>query len=111
MHELAITESLIAAAEAEARRHAARRIAKVKLKVGEFTGVAPEALQFCFEVARRGTLAEGAELEIEFVPLRKRCPACAKISDGGFEFRCPVCRAAVEVLSGRELQIEYLELG
>ena len=40
-----------------------------------------------FEVARQAMLAGEAELEIELVALRKRCPACDKIS-GGFDFFC-----------------------
>lgn len=110
MHELAIIESVIELAEREARKHNAARITKIKLRIGEFTGVVAEALLFAFEAIRDGTLAGEAALEIERVPLRKRCPACGKISDGGFEFFCADCRAPVEILSGREMQIDYLEL-
>jgi hydrogenase nickel incorporation protein HypA/HybF len=110
MHELAIIESVIELAEREARQHDAARITKIKLRIGEFTGVVAEALEFAFEVAREGTLADAAVLEIERVPLRKRCPACGKMDDGGFAFFCADCRAPVEILSGREMQIEYVEL-
>jgi hydrogenase nickel incorporation protein HypA/HybF len=110
MHELAITENIIAIAEAAARDEGATRITGIKVKIGEFTGVVPEALDFSFSVAKQGTLAENASLEIEFVPLRKRCSACDKISEGGFDFWCRDCQIPVEIISGRELQIEYVEM-
>lgn len=110
MHELAITESIIAIAETAARENGAAHITRIKVRIGEFTGIVREALEFCFEVARQGTLAETATLEVEVVPLRKRCSACDKISEGGFDFFCPDCRMPVEILAGRELQIDFIDL-
>lgn len=62
------------------------------------------------KAARQKLLAEAAGLESKLMPLRQRCPACDKISNGGFDLVGADCRAAVETLSGRELQIEYLGL-
>ena len=112
MHELAMTQSIIELVEAEARKHGSVRVDKVKLKIGEFTGVVKEALEFSFDVIKAGTLAEFAELEIEVVPLRKRCGCCDTVfgSTGDFDFFCPDCSGPVEIVSGRELQIEYIDL-
>jgi hydrogenase nickel incorporation protein HypA/HybF len=110
MHELAITMNILELAEREARKHKAQRINKIKLKIGEFTGVVREALEFAFEVARQGTMAEQATLDIEIVPLRKKCPVCGKESGGGYDFFCADCQTAVEIVSGREMQVEYVDL-
>lgn len=112
MHELAMTQGIVDAVEAEARKHGADRVNKIKLRIGEFTGVVKEALEFSFDVIKAGTLVESAELEIEVVPLRKRCACCDAVfgSNGDFAFFCPECGGAVEIVSGRELQIEYIDL-
>ena len=110
MHELAITGSIIAIAEKAAREAGSARITKIRVKIGEFTGIVREALEFSFEVARQGTLAETASFDIELVPLRKRCTACGRITQGGFDFSCAECRMPVEILSGRELQVDSVDV-
>lgn len=112
MHEIAMTESIIEMAEAEARKHGSDRIDSIKLRIGQFTGVVKEALEFAFDAARHGTLAEKAELYIEIVPMRLKCRLCDKVfsSDGHFDFFCPDCDQPGDIISGRELQIEYIDL-
>lgn len=112
MHELSIAQSIIDIAVAEARKHNAPAIEAIKLRLGEFTGVVREALEFGFEIARRGTPAETATLLVEMIPLETRCPQCGltgrPVDD--FCFLCSACRGPVEIISGREMQVEYLEL-
>ena len=112
MHELALTQSVMETVLAEAEKHRARVVNRVKLLIGEFTGVARESLEFCFEVVKRGTLAESALLEIEMVPLVKNCPNCHSTleTEQAYDFLCPRCGGQLEIVSGRELQIEYIDL-
>ena len=112
MHEMAITQGILEIAEREAAKHNAVCISRIKLRIGEFTGVVREALEFSFEVIKHGTLAENAELEIEVVKLCKRCPSCDEVfeSKDQFDFFCPRCNAPAEIISGREMQIEYIDL-
>ena len=51
-------------------------IARINLRIGKLSAVVPESLRFCFEVATRGTAAEGADLSIEEVPVVARCTDC-----------------------------------
>ncbi len=112
MHELSLAQAVVEIAEAEAKKHSAPAVATVKLRLGEFTGVVREALEFGFEFARRGTVAEGAHLVVESVPLRTRCPQCKTVgrSIEDFCLICPTCGGAVEIISGREMEVEYVEL-
>jgi hydrogenase nickel incorporation protein HypA/HybF len=112
MHELAITQGILEIAEREAAKHNSVCITRIKLRIGEFTGVVREALEFSFEVIKQGTIAENAELEIEVVKLCKRCPSCDEVfeSKDQFDFFCPRCNAPAEIISGREMQIEYIDL-
>ena len=112
MHELSLVMSIIEISEATAREHRAVSIRTIKVRLGEFTSVAREALAFSFEVARRGTLAEHATLEIEDVPLVVRCAACGSVARpaGDICLLCLDCGLPLQVISGEELQIEYIEL-
>lgn len=112
MHELSIAQSVIELIESEAARHAARRIRKVRLVVGEMSAVVPEALQFCFEVASEGTVAEGAGLEIEKRPLKARCKSCGReFAVQDYTFICPSCGGYhTETISGNELYVDCIEI-
>jgi hydrogenase nickel incorporation protein HypA/HybF len=112
MHELAMTQSIIELVEAEARKHGSDRIDEIKLRIGQFTGVVKEALEFAFDAVKHGTLAEEAQLHIEIVPMRMKCKPCDRdfSPNGDLDFFCPLCARPAEIVSGRELQIEYIEL-
>lgn len=112
MHEMAIMQSILDIAEGEARKHGSKRINRIKLKIGEFRGVVKDALEFSFDVLRVNTPAENAELEIETVPIRAECPNCSDvdISINDFTMICPNCGAILSITSGREMEIEYLDL-
>jgi len=58
--------SLIDAACDVATRHE-RKILRVFVRIGEVSGVSPDALRFSFDLAAEGTLADGSALEIENV--------------------------------------------
>ncbi len=112
MHEISIAQSIIEIAEAKAREEHSRCIQVIKIRLGEFTTVVREALEFAFDVARQDTLAENARLEIESVPMIVRCVACGPVTDPVREFCliCPQCGLPLEVVSGEELQVEYIDV-
>jgi hydrogenase nickel incorporation protein HypA/HybF len=76
MHEISIAESIVQIAEAKAREQNARSIQVIKLRLGTFTTIVPDALQFAFEICRQGTLSRDARLDIEIVPMVVRCVVC-----------------------------------
>lgn len=112
MHEISIAESIIEIAEQQARAQNARSIQIIKLRLGEFTTIVREALELAFEIARQGTLADHACLEIETVSTVVRCAVCDKATQpvAGICLICAVCGFPMEIISGEELQIEYIEV-
>lgn len=112
MHEMAIAESILDIALDYAKQNQAKRIAEVGLKLGEMAGVEEESLRFCFASVVQDTLADGAKLQIEHVPLVGRCLSCGKEQRiEHYAFTCPWCKQGVlEIVSGRELQVAYLEV-
>jgi len=112
MHEMSIVESLLTAVFAEAERHGARRVRRVKLRVGKLQQIIPDSLQFCYDIATQGTPAEGSQLDLEEVPITARCRRCGQVFEvEEFLFLCPACHVAdVETCTGNELILETLEL-
>lgn len=78
MHELAVCQGLLAEAERVARDHGAARVTRLVLTIGPLSGVEAPLLERAFTIARAGTMAEGAALEITRAPVVVWCPECAR---------------------------------
>lgn len=109
LHELSIAEAII---DVAARQADGRRVTKVRVQVGRLRQVVPSALDFSFGLVAEGTPVEGAELEMEEVPVSARCGACGW--RGGlpdFPLQCRACGSPEpEILAGEELLVESLDL-
>jgi hydrogenase nickel incorporation protein HypA/HybF len=105
MHETAIVEGLMRILEQQAARHGAERILRVRVPVGRLRAVEPAQLVSCFEMFAEGTIADGASLAIEEVPVRARCKACGtEFEVPRYRFECPGCAGGdVAVIQGQEL--------
>ena len=112
MHEMALTESIVEIACEEARKQSAARVTRVRLAVGQLSHAEPDALTFCFAAVAAGTLAEGAELEIERTPGAGWCLDCGKTVALAERFgACPECgKYRVQMTAGDELKIRELEI-
>ena len=76
MHELAITEGIMNAAVPAAESAGAKKILEIRLKIGELSGVLPEYIQYYFNIISKGTVAEGAKLVSQTIPVQIKCPDC-----------------------------------
>jgi hydrogenase nickel incorporation protein HypA/HybF len=112
MHELGICRSLIdVALAAMAERGTSGPAKSLQVEIGRFTAVVPDSLRFYFDVLSRGTLLEGAELEIESIPLRTRCRSCAQEAEPELpSLLCLTCDGVVEVVAGRELRLVSIDV-
>lgn len=113
MHELSVALSLVQAADRAAKRAGAERVNFLRVRIGTMAGVVPEALQFGYEVATRGTLLEGSALRIETVPVAVYCAECDEEREmpALHGFRCPVCRStAARIVRGKELEVLDMEV-
>lgn len=112
MHELSIAQALVEQIEAHARAHAARGVGRVVVRVGVLSGVEANLLATAFPLAAAGSLAESAELVLESLPARGRCPACnAEFEAPANRLVCPHCGEwRTELVAGDELLLASLEL-
>lgn len=112
MHEVGIIQSTLELAERSARDSGARQIHRLRLRVGQMTGVVREALEFAFEVVRQGTMAAEATLEVESVPAACWCRRCqAEFASDDMIYVCPQCgQLSSELRRGLELELASLEI-
>ena len=112
MHELAITQSILDIAEKVAREHGATRVKTVHIKLGEYSGVVPQCVQDYFDVISQGTIAQGAVLDIQRLPVVIHCLDCNQDSPiDRRHVRCPQCGSThLKLIQGREFYIESLEV-
>jgi hydrogenase nickel incorporation protein HypA/HybF len=108
VHELAITESVVAAV---AERTGDARVTRVVLEVGCLSGVVPDSVAFCFDLCTQGTTLEGATLDIVSVPAHGRCLACAAELEVRDPLACCACGGVPHDLTGgQELRIKEVEV-
>ena len=108
MHELAITDSLVAGV---CERIEDARVTRVVLLIGSLSGVVPDAVRFCFDVCAKGTQLEGASLEIVEIPARGRCRDCGSHFDlQDILTLCHCGSSNFEMLSGAELKVQEVEV-
>lgn len=112
MHEVGLMQQALEIALEHAAQHKAQGICRITLRVGALSGVVPEALSFAFEVLTRGTIAEGADLEMETVPVICFCAACEQeFSPPDLFYECPRCQQlSTQVRRGQELEVASLEV-
>jgi hydrogenase nickel incorporation protein HypA/HybF len=114
MHEVSLAHTIVLIAEDYAKRNGASNITTVGLRVGELSGVVPEALKTAFEVAKRDTLAKHAQLQIVKVPIVAFCQNCQhefEVTSLSGIASCSNCGTlSREIKQGQELDVSYLEV-
>ena len=112
MHEASAAEALVKMASEEATAHGAARVTRINLVVGETTGYMRESLEFYIAASAKGTVAEGADLDIRYVKPLLRCPSCGlEFARARFTFDCPNCGAqGVMTKAGNEFFVDSIEI-
>ena len=112
MHEVAIAQEILDIVDQTARQYKAERVTLVKLRIGKFTSIVRDALDFALEALKVDTLSRDARFEIETVALHTRCLQCRQdfpeMED--YQFICSECGGTLEILAGRELEIATIDV-
>ncbi len=92
MHELGLVKGALDTAFAEAQRAGAKRITALNLILQDDGHIDPAALALHFETMARGTLAEGAQLNVDRRACEQQCWSCGiRYASKELEFVCPHC--------------------
>jgi hydrogenase nickel incorporation protein HypA/HybF len=68
MHETHLIDPVIKGICEHAKKEGAQKVTTVRLKIGQFLGVKEDSFRETFTVLSKGTLLEGAKLEVIFFP-------------------------------------------
>jgi hydrogenase nickel incorporation protein HypA/HybF len=112
MHEISVCRGLMAEVERIAAAHGAASVRRIAVAVGPLSGVEAVLLERAFAVVRNGTVAGGATLEVERIPVVVWCETCRE------EHPVPINRmlcgrcggSAVQLRRGAELLLKQIEL-
>ena len=99
MHERAATESLLHTALRAAEEGRAKKVLKIRISIGRYSGILQEYVSKYYEIAARGTIAAEAELEFRYLPVWLCCTKCGTkwtagvLEDGTVDEKsvCPSC--------------------
>jgi len=85
---------------------------RVLVQIGPLSGVEAELLAQAFPIAIAGSVADGAELVMETLPIRVRCQSCGAESEAGANrLICGDCGDwHTTLISGDEMLLASLEL-
>lgn len=108
MHELGLTQEIVAIASDHAHGAKVRRLV---LEIGKLSAVLPDAVRFCFEMCAAETPLEGAELVILEPAGVARCRACG----GEVILERPLGACAcggieLDWISGEQVRIKEMEI-
>jgi hydrogenase nickel incorporation protein HypA/HybF len=109
---MSIALNLVDLAIKTAQQNKAKKINSMILELGTLAGVVREALEFCFESACKGTMAEGATLEIVTIQGEAQCDQCGhQFNCNQIALPCPKCGEIVfNIQGGKELKLKSVNV-
>ena len=110
MHEASIVASLMERVQAEAAAHGAVAVHRLRLRLGEMSGVEAALLAAAYEIFRERSICAGAELEIVPVAARWGCPSCGTALAPGGALRCGECGGPARLEAGDEIVLDRIEM-
>lgn len=110
MHEYSIVQALMERVQREVDAHGASAVRRLRVRIGELSGVEAELLAAAYQVFRQHSVCAGAELDIVPVSARWVCPSCDRTIRRGEILRCPECARPARLAAGDEIVLERVEL-
>ncbi len=112
MHELAVTENLLALVCQNAEKAHATKVTDIYLKIGQLSSIVDDSIQFYWEMISKNTICQQAQLHFNRIPASFKCQNC------GHEFimaemlqPCPNCTSSnIRLCAGDEFQVESIEV-
>jgi len=110
MHEYSLVLSLIERVEQEMKTHHATAAHRIKVSVGEFSGVEADLLESAYEIARESSMLKDTELVITRVAARWCCSRCNHDVDSRQSLICDTCGSQAKLVEGGDILFESVEL-
>lgn len=108
MHELGITQNIVAIVSEHAQ---GAKVQRVVLEIGQLSAILPDSIKFCFDVCTQGTVLVGAILEIREIPGLALCRECGAEIHLNKPFGVCSCGSVqLDLIAGEELKIKEIEI-
>jgi hydrogenase nickel incorporation protein HypA/HybF len=112
MHELSVTENILEISLRHAKSANANHIDVLFLKIGEYSSIVDESVQFYWDIITKGTIAEGSKLQFTRIPAEFLCLDCNQEylpRDG--QYICPNCNSKnIKLIKGNEFYLESIDV-
>ena len=121
MHEVAVISNIVDAILSKLEEYDVVKVEGVNLIIGDLTSLGFEQLEFAYEIVTRGTILEGAELNIEREEVQVKCHNCGYAGPpDNFDsdlidhtipiLACPKCGGGVEITAGEACGVKDIEI-
>jgi len=119
MHELSMADAIVKTVIEAAEKNDALEILEVTIEVGQMTMLNPEQLKFMLEVLSEDTLLNGAEFNMELIPIEIECLSCGFKGEADSEeldhyvpvINCPNCEEKnMNIIAGRECNVKNIKI-
>lgn len=112
MHELSVTESILAIAVKHAGLAGADRVTDIHITIGQLSSIVDDSVQFYWDFVAEKTICEGARLHFTRIPTRLACQSCGnEYSLESVLEPCPACGSLrIKVVSGEEFWVDSIEI-
>ena len=129
MHEMSLVQGLFAQIKEVAKSHKAKKISKVVVQIGPFSGVVTESFSFAFDVLKEEELLlKDAKLQLLLPDPTFMCSHCSQKIDGSkittqerensfhnhllfHDIKCPVCKQGLLYpYGGDEILLTQIEM-
>lgn len=114
MHELSIMKNILEVVLEYGVQARAQKISRININAGAFTEFVPRYAQLYFDMISQNTIAEKAKIHINTTPAIVKCRLCGQETEIDIKHlikTCTNCRSEqIELIAGRELQIDSIEI-
>ncbi|MQN01361.1 MAG: hydrogenase maturation nickel metallochaperone HypA [Lachnospiraceae bacterium] len=111
MHELSYMMRMVDTALEACKKNDLKKVTEMEISVGEATGLIPHYLKDYYPKCVKGTILEGSDLTVHFIPVMAKCSDCGSEYQPSKEndYRCPNCKSFKAVIvHGREFTLNRL---
>ena len=115
MHELSVTNGIYQIVLKHAEKDNVKKVLFVNLEIGALSDLQNEWIQRYFDVLSRGSVAEGAKLNVIRIPAVFKCNQCQQSFEINSmlkdDLSCQICRSKeVTMVSGMEYHVKNIEV-
>ena len=112
MHEMSLCQNIMEIIDQQKKKHEIHEVTDIWLEIGALSCVEQSAVEFCFEIMRKDTVAENCQLHFIHLPAIAWCWQCQKeVEIEAYQDCCPHCHSAcLQRRSGTEFRVKEISV-